>query len=368
MGKNWAGPFFPHPDKIKHQPCADGYLGGEKLGRPILSPPRLVKVSTLPCHEYANNLCFLGGGEELGPPILSLPWQDKALTLCRWLSGWRKTRLVHSFPTLTSESINLTLSWIHIQPLLFRGWGKTGPAHSFPTLTSESINLLQKLGYLGGEKLGRPILFPPWQDKASTLTCHENANNLCFLGGGEKLCRPILSPPSQDKASALCRWLSEWRKTRLVHSFPTLTSESINLTLSWIHIQPLLFRGWGKTGPSHFFPTLTSESINLVQKLGYLGGEKLGQPVLSPPWLMKVSTLPCHEYANNLWFSTRLILSLVRVGKEWASPVFPHPITSNFWFYAYSWKGKVSWVFPHPINHMHKSFSPSDNLLHKVDV
>ena len=39
VGKNWAGPFFPHPDKLKHQPCADGYRGGEKPGRPILSPP-----------------------------------------------------------------------------------------------------------------------------------------------------------------------------------------------------------------------------------------------------------------------------------------------------------------------------------------
>ena len=304
VGKNWAGPFFPHPDKIKliwvektrlvHSfptltsesinltlsrihiqrllfkaggktgPAHSfptltreiinlvqklGYLGGEKLGQPILSPPRLVKVSTLPCHEYANNLCFLGGGEKLSRPILSPPRQDKESTLCRWLFGCRKTRLVHSFPTLTSESINLTLSLIHTQPLLFRGWGKTGPAHSFPTLTSECINLVQKLGYLGGEKLGWPMLSPPQLVKVSTLPCHEYANNLWFLGAGEKLGRPILSPPWQDKASTVCRWLSGWRKTRLVLFFPTLTSESINLTLSWIHIQPLLFMGWGKTGP-----------------------------------------------------------------------------------------------------------------------
>ena len=196
------------------------------------------------------------------------------------LSGWRKTRLVHYFPTLTSESINLTLSWKHIQPLLFRGWGKTGPAHSFPTLTSDSINLVQKLGYLGGEKLGRPILSPTRLVKVSAIPCHEYANNLCFLGGGEKLGQPILSPPRLDKASALCRWLSGWRKPRLVRYFPTLTSESINLYLSWIHIQPLLFRGWGKTGPAHSFPTLTSVSINLVQKLDYLGGEKLGWSLL----------------------------------------------------------------------------------------
>ena len=199
-----------------------------------------MKTSTIPCHEYANNLCFLGGGEKLGRPILSPPRQDKTSTLCRRLYGWRKTWLVHYFPTLTSESINLTLSWIHIQPLLIRGWGKTGPAQSFPTLTSKSINLVQKLGYLGGEKLGWSI------------------------------------------------------------TFPTPTSESINLTLSWICKQPLLFRGWGKTGPAHSFPTLISVSINLVQKLCYLGGEKLGWSVTFPPWQVKESTLPCHKYANNL--------------------------------------------------------------------
>ena len=177
--KKWAVPFFPLP--------------------------QLVKTSTIPCHEYANNLCFLGGGEKLGRPILSPPWQDKTSTLCRWLSGCRKTWLVLYFPTLTSESINLTLSWIHIQPLLIRGWGKTGPAQSFPTLTSESINLVQKLGYLGGEKLGRPILSPPRLVKVSAIPCHEYANNLCFLGGGEKLGRPILSPPWLLKVSILCR-------------------------------------------------------------------------------------------------------------------------------------------------------------------
>ena len=181
-------------------------------------------------------------GKNWAGPFFPPPQQDKTSTLCRWLSGWRKTWLVHYFPTLTSESINLTLSWIHIQPLLIRGWGKTGPAQSFPTLTSESINLVQKLGYLGGEKLGRPILSPPRLVKVSTLPCHEYANSLC------------------------------------------------------------LFRGWGKTGPAHSFPTLTSVSINLVQKLGYLGGEKLGWSLTFPPWQVIASTLPCHEYANNLCF------------------------------------------------------------------
>ena len=42
----------------------------------------------------------------------------------------------------TSESINLTLSWIGIQPFSFKG---------------------------GWEELDLPILSPPWKDKASTL-------------------------------------------------------------------------------------------------------------------------------------------------------------------------------------------------------
>ena len=234
-------------------------------------------MSTLPCHEYGNNHCFLGGGEILDRPILSPPWQDKASTLCKWLFGCRKTRLVHSFPSLPSESINLTLSWIHIQPLLFRGWGKPWQADPFPSLTSECINL--------------------------KLSCAEAK-------------------------------LSGWRKTGLVHSFPTPTTESINLTLSWICKQSLLFRGWEKTGPAHSFPTLTSKTVNLTlswickQPLlfrvgknwagpffphpdkikhqpcaaGYLGAEKLGWSFLFPPWQVKASTLPCHEYIYNPCF------------------------------------------------------------------
>ena len=30
-GENWAGPFFPHPDKVKHQPLFRRLSGGGKL-------------------------------------------------------------------------------------------------------------------------------------------------------------------------------------------------------------------------------------------------------------------------------------------------------------------------------------------------
>ena len=252
MGKNWAGTFFPHLEKCKPQLCADGYLGGEKLGRPILSPPRLVKTSTIPCHEYANNLCFLGRGEKLGQPILSPSRQDKTSTMCRWLSGWRKTWLVHYFPTLTSESINIILSWIHIQAWLIRGWGKTGSAQSFPTLTNESINLVQKLGYLGGEKLGWPIPSPPWLVKVSILPCHEYANNLCFLGVGEKLGRP-----------------------KIKHQ-PCAGGYLGGEKLGW----SVIFPPWQVKAS----PFTCHEYANNLCFLG--GGEKLGRTILSQPWLV----------------------------------------------------------------------------------
>ena len=219
MGKNWAGPFFPHPDKTKHQPCADGY----HLTGPLFSRPDKWKHKPYPVMNTPKTMLF---------------------------REWGKTRSAHSFTTPTRQSIHHVqmVIWVekNLAGLLF---SHPGPAHSFPTLTSESINLVQKLGYLGGEKLGWPILSPPRLVKVWTLPCHEYANNLCFLGDGGKI------------------WPA--------HSFPTPSSESINLTLSCICKQPLLFRGWGKTGQAHSFPTLTKIKHQPCAG-GYLAREKLG--------------------------------------------------------------------------------------------
>ena len=71
VGKNWVGPFFPHPDKVKHQPCRRLSCGGKLLCIWLIVCGKT--QTTLPCHEYTCNLCFLGGGEKLGRPILSPP-------------------------------------------------------------------------------------------------------------------------------------------------------------------------------------------------------------------------------------------------------------------------------------------------------
>ena len=146
------------------------------------------------------------------------------------------------------------MSWICKQHLLLRGWGKTGLAHSFPTLTSVSINLVQKLDYLGGEKLDWSIIFPSWQVKVSTLPCHEYANNRCFLGGGEKLASPFFPQPDKIK--------------QRLHVY------------SW----------QGKVG------------CVLRRRL----------------------TICTTVFSHPITFWTRFMFNLVRVGKEWAAPVFPH--------------------------------------------
>ena len=169
-----ARPLILHTRCNRPEFSPSQFFSWGKTGGPILSPPQLVKTSTIPCHEHAKNFGYLGGGEKLGQLILSPPRQNKTSALCRWLSGWRKTLLVCYFPILTSESITL-------------------PCHEY-------MYNLCLLG--GGGKLGWPILSPPWPIhssprlvKVSTLPCQECANNLCFLGGGEKLGGPILYPP-----------------------------------------------------------------------------------------------------------------------------------------------------------------------------
>ena len=64
-------------------------------------------------------------------------------------------------------------------------------------------------------------------------------------------------------------------------------------------------------------------------------------------WLTIYTTVFPHP--ETFW--TRLMFNLVRVGKEWAGPVFPHPITSNLMFYAYSGQGnlRLAEFFPTPL-------------------
>ena len=78
-------------------------------------------------------------------------------------------------------------------------------------------------------------------------------------------------------------------------------------------------------------------------------------------------TICITDFPHLITLCIKLMFNLVKVGIEWASPVFPHSL-QNQRLHVYSWQGKVVYVFPQTINHMHNSFSLPDNLLHEVDV
>ena len=132
------------------------------------------------------------------------------------------------------------------------------------------------------------------------------------------------------------------------------------------------------------FPHPITFWTRLMFNLVRVGKEWAG-PVFPPPhkkqrlhvysWQGKIGcvfrrrlTICTTVFPHPITFWTRLMFNLVRVGNEWAGPIFPHPLTSNFRFYAYSWQGRVGFVFPQTINHFHNSFHQPVNLLNKVDV
>ena len=105
------------------------------------------------------------------------------------------------------------------------------------------------------------------------------------------------------------------------------------------------------------FPHLITLCIRLMFNLVKVGKEWAG-PVF--PHLLKSKGYMCiHDrvrlsvffrrrlticttvFPHLITFCMGLMFNHVRVGKEWAGPVFPHPLTSNLMFYAYSGQGNL---------------------------
>ena len=71
-------------------------------------------------------------------------------------------------------------------------------------------------------------------------------------------------------------------------------------------------------------------------------------------------------FPHLITFCLRLMFNLVRVGKEWATPVFPHPQKSNGYMNIHD-RVRLAVFFRRGLT-ICTSFSPPDNLMHKVDV
>ena len=67
-GKTWPAHFFPTLTRLKINPVQK-VIGWGKIVVHMVNCNCLRKTQpTLPCHEYTCNLCFFGGGEKLGQP------------------------------------------------------------------------------------------------------------------------------------------------------------------------------------------------------------------------------------------------------------------------------------------------------------
>ena len=89
---------------------------------------------------------------------------------------------------------------------------------------------------------------------------------------------------------------------------------------------------------------------------------------LHDSWQGKVGWViphPINHMHNS--FHPPVNLHLVRVEKEWAGPVFPNPFKSKGCMCIHD-RVRLAVFFPQTINHVHNSFPPPDNFLNKVDV
>ena len=117
------------------------------------------------------------------------------------------------------------------------------------------------------------------------------------------------------------------------------------------------------------FPHRITFWTRLMFNIVWVGKDWAGRPSFSPPpkkqrlhmysWQGKVGcvfrrrlTICTTFFPHPISFCTRLIFNLVRVGKEWASPVFPHPSKKQR-LPVYSWQDKVGCLFTQTIDHMH---------------
>ena len=133
-----------------------------------------------------------------------------------------------------------------------------------------------------------------------------------------------------------------------------------------MHILDRVIEDWLSFSPSPLticttvFPHVITLCIRLMFNLVRVGKE-WASPVF--PHLLKSKGYMCiHDrvrlavffcrrfttsttvFHHPITFWTRLMFNLVGVGKEWAGPVFPHPPKKQR-LHVYSWQGKVGCVF-----------------------
>ena len=141
--------------------------------------------------------------------------------------------------------------------------------------------------------------------------------------------RPSFSPPPNKQRLHMYLWQGKvgcvFRRQLTICTtvFPHLLTFWTRLMFNLVRV--------GKEWASPVFP-------HPLKSKGYMYiHDRVRLSVCFRRWLTICTTV----FPHLITFCMRLMFNLVREGKEWTGPVFPHPLTSIFRFYAYSRQGNL---------------------------
>ena len=169
-----------------------------------------------------------------------------------------------------------------------------------------------------------------------------------FCQGGERMGQPSFSPPLTSNFmfyaySGQGNWrLAEFFPTPLTICttvFPHVITLCIRLMFNLVMV--------GKEWASSVFP-------HPIKSKGYMC---IHDRVRLAVFFCRRFTTSTTVFPHPITFWTRLMFNLVGVGKEWAGPVFPHPLKSKGYMCIHD-KVRLA-VFSQMIDHLHNSLPPT---------
>ena len=141
--------------------------------------------------------------------------------------------------------------------------------------------------------------------------------------------QPSFSPPAKKQRLHVYSWQGKvgcvFRRRLTI-----CTTVYLHPITFWTRLMSNLVRVWKEWAGPVFSHPLKSKGYMCIH-------DRVGLSVFFRRQLTVCTTV----FPHLITFCMRLMFNLVRVGKEWAGPFFPHPLTSNFRFYAYSGQGNL---------------------------
>ena len=235
----------------------------------------------------------------------------------------------------------------------------------FPNIITLCIRLMFNLVRVGNEWAG-PVFPHPLKSKGN-MCIHDRVRLAAFFADDWlTICTTVFSHPITFWTRLmfnLVRVGKEWASPVFPHPLKSKgymwIHDRVRLAAfsadDWLTICTTVF--------SHTITFWTRLMFNLVRVGKEWAGPVFPNPLKSKGYMCihnrvglalffrRRFTICTTVFTNPITFWIMLMFNLVRVGKEWAGPVFPHPLTINFMFYAYSGQGnlRLAELFPTPL-------------------